>query len=74
MIYIGIFALVILIAMLSLVAFNRRLPKWFCDHMSWHLAPKHQGFDGCSSSGKCPRCNRKVLKDSQGNWFSVGGN
>ena len=43
--------------------------RWFCNKMGWHLTPKLQGFDGCSFTGICPRCNRNVLQDSQGNWF-----
>lgn len=49
--------------------FNKYLPKWFCDNMGWHLEPPHKKFDGCSSYGICPRCGKKVLQDSQGNWF-----
>lgn len=48
---------------------NRWLPKWFCVKLSWHLAPKTHGFDGCSNTGICPRCGKSVLQDSQGNWF-----
>ena len=61
----GIFAM----ALWSTVFFNRWLPRWFCDKMGWHLAPKSQGFDGCSFTGTCPRCEKKVLQDGQGNWF-----
>ena len=43
--------------------------KWFCTFWGWHKAPKSQGFDGCSLNGKCPRCGKEVLQDSQGNWF-----
>ena len=42
---------------------------WFCEKMGWHLTPKAQGFDGCSFTGICPRCDRNVMQDSQGNWF-----
>lgn len=42
---------------------------WFCNVLGWHKAPKEQGFDGCSSNGICPVCGKKVLQDSQGNWF-----
>lgn len=52
-----------------LVIFNKHLPVWFCHKMGWHLAPNAQGFDGCSFNGICPRCKKKVLQDSQGNWF-----
>lgn len=66
-----ILVLVVALALLgwSTVFFNRWLPKWFCDKMGWHLEPKKQGFDGCSFTGTCPRCNKKVMQDSQGNWF-----
>ena len=43
--------------------------KWFCNKMGWHKAPKNTGFDGCSNTGVCPRCNKSVLQDGQGNWF-----
>ena len=43
--------------------------RWFCDKMGWHLTPRAQGFDGCSFTGVCPRCNESVLQDGQGNWF-----
>lgn len=43
--------------------------KWFCTAMGWHKAPITQKFDGCSFYGKCPRCKRTVIQDSQGNWF-----
>jgi len=54
---------------IALVLCNRWLPRWFCDHMHWHLAPQQQGFDGCSFNGTCPRCHKEVMQDSQGNWF-----
>lgn len=43
--------------------------EWFCTVMSWHRAPAKVGFDGISLNGVCPRCGKKVLQDSQGNWF-----
>ena len=55
--------------MLILALLNRWLPKWACLKFGWHLAPNEQAFDGCSCSGKCPRCGKNVLQDSQGNWF-----
>ncbi len=67
--YFGIVALVLLSSLVLAAIFNKYLPKWFCDHMGWHLAPIAQGFDGCSYNGECPRCDKRVLQDSQGNWF-----
>jgi len=59
----------LLLSLLLLTAMNPFLPEVFCRVMGWHLAPKKQGFDGCSYNGNCPRCGKKVLQDSQGNWF-----
>ena len=42
---------------------------WFCIKMGWHKRPIRIGFDGASHNGKCPRCGKRVLQDSQGNWF-----
>ena len=67
--YILFFGSVVTLFILALC--NKWLPIWFCNNMGWHLAPKSQGFDGCSLNGKCPRCGKKVLRDSQGNWFAT---
>lgn len=67
-----VLAIIFFIASLSFIILalsNRYLPRWFCDHMGWHLAPTSQGFDGCSATGVCPRCGKSVLQDGQGNWF-----
>lgn len=73
MIIIDIFITVILILgipLLILCFCNRWLPVWFCNHFGhWHLEPRMQGFDGCSITGTCPRCDKRVLQDGQGNWF-----
>jgi hypothetical protein len=59
----------ITLGMVILAFCNKYLSRWACDKLGWHLAPKEQGFDGCSFCGLCPRCNKPVLQDSQGNWF-----
>lgn len=48
----------------------RAVRLWMCRRMDWHAAPNEQGHDGCSANGCCPVCGRRVLLDSQGNWFS----
>ena len=60
--------LIILIISILLAIFNRYLPKWFCDKMSWHLPPESQTFNGCNACGNCPRCGKKIMQSSQG-WF-----
>jgi len=46
--------------------------KWFkkllC-YMDWHK-PILYGFDGCSATGKCSRCDERLLLSSQG-WFGI---
>lgn len=64
-----IFLIVIPSALVLIAAFNKHLPKWACDKLGWHVAPKIIGFDGCSNNGECPRCKKFVMQDSQGNWF-----
>lgn len=67
--------LAILIAIIFLALVDRCtswLPKWFCDHIGWHKTPLAQHFDGCSIGGKCPRCGRNVLADSNGDYFASG--
>jgi len=39
-----------------------------CDFMGWHSATA-EGSDGCSFTSTCDRCGKRVLQDSQGNWF-----
>ena len=43
--------------------------EWFCKFWGWHKKPDFVGNDGCSNNGRCPRCGKEVLQDSQGNWF-----
>ena len=39
--------------------------------MDWHWKVVSGGSDGCSATGRCSHCGDKVLRDSQGNWFSI---
>ena len=70
-----IFAIVSLIALsmiglllLNIIS-NFSNSTWYCTKMHWHKRPKSIAFDGCSMNGKCPRCGKEVMCDSQGNWF-----
>ena len=47
--------------------------RWFYhDIMEWHRPKDVVGFDGCSFTTRCRYCNKRILQDSQGNWFSIG--
>lgn len=41
----------------------------FHDKMKWHTPDGVQSFDGCSTSSHCIHCGKKILQDSQGDWF-----
>lgn len=42
--------------------------------MDDHVPEDHVDFDGASIHSKCKICNKMILQDSQGNWFSVAVN
>jgi len=48
-----------------------RVPWWCRFPAGWHLNVERSGFDGCSHEGRCLDCGRRVLLDSQGNWFEM---
>jgi len=39
------------------------------DVMGWHKPTDQQGWDGCSFTSTCKHCGKKIMQDSQGNWF-----
>lgn len=44
----------------------------FCKVFGWHNGRGGLlSFDGASYCSTCSICGKKVLQDSQGNWFSV---
>ena len=45
--------------------------KWLLhDIMHWHLPDETSSFDGCSNHSYCKFCNKEIMQDSQGNWFT----
>jgi hypothetical protein len=42
-----------------------------CDTLGWHKPVTLIGFDGCSYVAVCTVCHKKLLQDSQGNWFEA---
>lgn len=49
--------------------FMRKNP-FFCKLLDWHRNVEMKNFDGCSNVGVCKRCNKRVLQDSNGDWFT----
>jgi len=54
-----------------LALFNKKLPKWFCDKLQWHLPPISKDFNGHTYYGKCPRCKRFIFLNSSGVWNEI---
>jgi len=63
-----IFIIGILLIMIS-VPFRHVLPKKYtCDIMEWHSVIT-TGHNGVSYVGVCEKCGKRLMRDSQGNWF-----
>ena len=61
----------ILILIISPVYFKFGIGKWLLhDIMHWHLPDETSSFDGCSNHSYCKFCNKEIMQDSQGNWFT----
>jgi len=60
----------VIIFLILAIILRKYLPKWFvCDLMGWHSEVEIYGNDGMSCLGKCKKCGKYVMMDSQGNWF-----
>lgn len=47
-----------------------KIVKKLChDYLGWHIPSDECNFDGCSIASRCVYCGKRVLQDSQGNWF-----
>jgi len=51
--------------------FCNLLSNFICNVLDRHRPVEKFDFDGCSLVSYCRNCGRKILRDSQGNWFSV---
>ena len=52
--------------------FKWGIGKWFLhDIFGWCTPDDTPGFDGCSFESRCKHCHKKILMDSQGNWFPI---
>lgn len=40
------------------------------DILGWHTPNDKLSFDGHSIGSKCNVCGKRILQDSQGNWFT----
>ncbi len=48
--------------------------KWFYhDILEWHKPSEESTFDGCSFNSTCRYCGKRIIQDSQGNWFTYEG-
>jgi hypothetical protein len=70
-IYIIIIVISVFVVFSVLALCNRKLGKWACHSLGWHLEPTKISNDGCSNGGLCPRCGAFVMQDSHGDWFST---
>ena len=67
-------ALVLLILPFMLCGIDRwRGTTYSCRWFGWHNGEGsgEHTFDGCSFGSTCGKCGKRVLLDSQGNWFEA---
>lgn len=44
--------------------------KFICNILGWHKPIEKASFDGCSMCSICKYCGKRIMQDSQGNWFN----
>lgn len=48
-----------------------KLGTWFFHNiLGWHRPNDEQSFDGLSCHSRCRFCNKEIMEDGQGNWFT----
>lgn len=67
-------ALAAMLVFILAAVFNRFFPRrvrlWLCKRLGWHDGDGNiNAFDGCNVHSTCSVCGKKVMLDSQGNWF-----
>lgn len=70
--------IVIVVVLVSLISFlvtaviylkTGAFKRFYHDVLEWHSPADEMGFDGCSFTNVCKYCGKKIMQDSQGNWF-----
>ncbi len=66
-------AVAMLVACIAIPVLQGRLNwQWLCRVMNWHTSPQnHWNQERETFELRCSRCQKRVLFDSQGNWFAV---
>lgn len=49
-----------------------RFRNFLCNILDWHK-PSYIIVEGIITYSYCVHCDKEITRDSQGNWFSVGG-
>jgi len=58
--------------LMLVISFPLFLTKRKChDWLDWGYPKSDISFDGCSFTSNCRFCVRRLLRDSQSNWFHV---
>ena len=47
-----------------------RIRKFLCNILDWHK-PTYMVVKGVNTHSYCRHCDREIVRDSQGNWFSI---
>lgn len=61
--------IIIMLVLIIINSFCKYNGIFFCKFFGWHKKPKDIEIRGINNVGTCPRCGKRVIQDSQGNWF-----
>ena len=46
-----------------------KIRKFMCEVLGWHKPADKIVYDGCNRGSICRYCGKRIIQDSQGNWF-----
>ena len=66
-------ALIVVMIVTAILYLKAGWFKWFYHGvLGWHEPKDEEKYDGCSYTSVCKYCGKRIMQDSQGNWFEVG--
>ena len=66
---ISLLVIMLVTAICYLVSDGMVFNKIYHDYLEWHIPTNEQRFDVLSMCSTCRFCGKRILQDSQGNWF-----
>lgn len=73
LVILGILSTLLVAGSIYLLTKGKLFRRIFHDLMGWHLPKEDEmaEFDGSFSRTYCKFCDKRIIQDSQGNWFTL---